>query len=154
MAIPSRVLGSGVSQLSTVSICGDGNASVVAAGTSAGNATVITYVYNNVTTVAAGAGVRLPPTEMGETIIVRNGGANPLLVYPYDAGSSINSSGSGLINTGCSAMFYAVSNTVWEELQGFGRAVPILHYGSFSDTTLQTAASINTAYAIDRKSVV
>ncbi len=90
MAIPSRVLGSGVSQLSTVSICGDGNASVVAAGTSAGNATVITYVYNNVTTVAAGAGVRLPPTEMGETIIVRNGGANPLLVYPYDSGSSIN----------------------------------------------------------------
>ncbi len=148
MAIPSRVLGSGVSQLSTVSICGDGNASVVAAGTSAGNATVITYVYNNVTTVAAGAGVRLPPTEMGETIIVRNGGANPLLVYPYDAGSSINSSGSGLINTGCSAMFYAVSNTVWEELQGFGRAVPILHCGSFSDTTLQTAASINTAYAM------
>jgi hypothetical protein len=131
-----------------VSICGDGNASVVAAGTSAGNATVITYVYNNVTTVAAGAGVRLPPTEMGETIIVRNGGANPLLVYPYDSGSSINSSGSGLINTGCSAMFYAVSNTVWEELQGFGRAVPILHYGSFSDTTLQTAASINTAYAM------
>jgi hypothetical protein len=148
MAIPSRVLGSGVSQLSTVSICGDGNASVVAAGTSAGNATVITYVYNNVTTVAAGAGVRLPPTEMGETIIVRNGGANPLLVYPYDSGSSINSAGSGLINTGCSAMFYAVSNTVWEELQGFGRAVPILHYGSFSDTTLQTAASINTAYAM------
>ena len=148
MAIPSRVLGSGVSQLSTVSICGDGNASVVAAGTSAGNATVITYVYNNVTTVAAGAGVRLPPTEMGETIIVRNGGANPLLVYPYDSGSSIDSSGSGLINTGCSAMFYAVSNTVWEELQGFGRAVPILHFGAFSDTTLQTAASINTAYAM------
>ena len=148
MAIPSRVLGSGVSQLSTVSICGDGNASVVAAGTSAGNATVITYVYNNVTTVAAGAGVRLPPTEMGETIIVRNGGANPLLVYPYDSGSSINSDGSGLINVGCSAMFYAVSNTVWEELQGFGRAVPILHYGAFSDTTLQTAASINTAYAM------
>ena len=148
MAIPSRVLGSGVSQLSTVSICGDGNASVVAAGTSAGNATAITYVYNNVTTVAAGAGVKLPPTEMGETIIVRNGGANPLAVYPYDAGSSINSAGSGLINVGCSAMFYAVSNTVWEELQGFGRAVPILHYGAFSDTTLQTAASINTAYAM------
>ena len=148
MAIPSRVLGSGVSQLSTVSICGDGNASVVAAGTSAGNATAITYVYNNVTTVAAGAGVKLPPTEMGETIIVRNGGANPLTVYPYDAGSSINSAGSGLINVGCSAMFYAVSNTVWEELQGFGRAVPILHYGAFSDTTLQTAASINTAYAM------
>jgi hypothetical protein len=148
MAIPSRVLGSGISQLSTVSICGDGNASVTAAGTSVGNATTLTHVYNNVTTVASGAGVRLPPTEMGETIIVRNGGANPLLVYPYDANSTINNVGSGLINVGCSAMFYAVSNTVWEELQGFGRAVPILHYGAFSDTTLQAIVSINEAYAM------
>jgi len=105
-------------------------------------------VYNNITTVASGAGVRLPPTEMGETIIVRNGGANPLLVYPYDANSTINNVGSGLINVGCSAMFYAVSNTVWEELQGFGRAVPILHYGAFSDTTLQAIVSINEAYAM------
>jgi hypothetical protein len=45
-------------------------------------------------------------------------------------------------------MFYAVSNTLWEELQGFGRSVPILHYGAFSDTTLQTAAAINTAYGM------
>lgn len=148
MAIPSRVLGSGVNSLSTVSICGDGTSAVTAAGTSAGNATALTHVYNNVTTVGSGAGVKLPPTEMGETIIVRNGGANKLTVYPYEATSSINSAGSGLINPGCSALFFAVSNTVWEELQGFGRAVPILHYGSFSDTTLQVAASINTAYAM------
>lgn len=148
MAIPSRVLGSGVNQLSTVSICGDGNASVTAAGTSAGNATQLTYVYNNITTTGSGAGVKLPQTEMGETIIVRNGGANALKVYPYDTNSSINSAGSGTVNPDCSAMFYAVSNTLWEELQGFGRSVPILHYGAFSDTTTQTAASINAAYAM------
>lgn len=148
MAIPSRVLGSGVNALSTVSICGDGTSAVTAAGTSAGNATQITYVYNNVTTVGAGAGVKLPPTEMGETIIVKNGGANPLTVYPYDAGSSINNAGYGTINTDCSAMFYAVSNTLWEELQGFGRSVPILHYGAFSDTTTQTIVSANAAYAM------
>ena len=148
MAIPSRVLGSGVSQLSTVSICGDGTASLTAAGTSAGDATQLTYVYNNVTTVGSGAGVKLPQAEMGETIIVRNGGANPLTVYPYSASNTINNAGFGTINAECSAMFYAVSNTLWEELQGFGRSVPILHYGAFSDTTLQTAASINTAYAM------
>lgn len=148
MAIPSRVLGSGVNSLSTIAICGDGNASVTAAGTSAGDATQISYVYNNVTTTGVGAGVKLPPTEAGETIIVRNGGANPLLVYPYDANSTINNVGSGLINIGCSALFFAVSNTVWEELQGFGRAVPILHYGAFSDTTTQTIVSINEAYAM------
>ena len=148
MAIPSRVLGSGVNSLSTVSICGDGTAAVTAAGTSAGDATAITFVYNNVTTTGSGAGVKLPPTEMGETIIVRNGGANPLTVYPYDASSSINNAGFGTVNPDCSAMFYAVSNTLWEELQGFGRSVPILHYGAFSDTTTQTIVSINTAYAM------
>jgi hypothetical protein len=148
MAIPSRVLNSGVTQLSTVSICGDGNASVTAAGTSAGDATTLTYVYNNVTTAAAGSGVKLPPTEMGETIIVKNTTANPITVYPYNASSSINNAGFGTINPDCSAMFFAVSNTLWEELQGFGRSVPILHYGAFSDTTLQTITSINTAYAM------
>lgn len=148
MAIPSRVLGSGVNSLSTVSICGDGNAAVTAAGTSAGDATAITFVYNNVTTTAAGAGVKLPPTEMGETIIIKNGGANALTVYPYSAASTINNAGYGTINADCSALFYAVSNTLWEELQGFGRSVPILHYGAFSDTTTQTIVSINTAYAM------
>ena len=148
MAIPSRVLGSGINQLSTVSICGDGIASVTAAGTSAGNATQLTYVYNKVSTVASGAGVKLPKAEVGETIIIRNGGANALTVYPYSTDDTINAAGFGTINTDCSALFFAVSNTLWEELQGFGRAVPILHYGAFSDTTLQTAASINTAYAM------
>jgi len=148
MAIPSRVLGSGINQLSTVSICGDGIASVTAAGTSAGDATTLTYVYNNVTSAAVGTGVKLPPTEMGETIIVKNTTANPISVYPYNASSSINNAGFGTINPDCSALFFAVSNTLWEELQGFGRAVPILHFGAFSDTTLQTAASIDTAYGM------
>ena len=148
MAIPSRVLGSGISQLSTVSICGDGNAAVTAAGTSAGDATQLTFVYNNVTTTGSGAGVKLPQTEMGETIIVKNGGVNPLTVYPYSTASTINSAGYGTINPDCSALFYAVSNTLWEELQGFGRSVPILHFGAFSDTTTQVVTSINSAIAM------
>jgi hypothetical protein len=83
--IPSRVLGSGINTLSTVSICGDGAGAVTAAGTSAGNATELTHVYNNVSTVGAGEGVKLPPTEDGRNHYVRNGGSNPLTVYPYDA---------------------------------------------------------------------
>ena len=148
MAIPSRVLGAGVDSLKTVSICGDGISTATAAGTSAGNALQLTYVYTNVNSAAVGTGVRLPPTEMGETVIVKNSTANPITVYPYDAGSSINNAGFGTINPDCSAMFFAVSNTLWEELQGFGRSVPILHYGAFSDTSTQVAASIDTAYAM------
>lgn len=148
MAIPSRVLGAGVNSLATVSICGDGVSTATAAGTSAGNATQITYVYTNVNSAAVGTGVRLPQTEAGATVIVKNSTANPITVYPYDANSSINNVGFGTINPDCSAMFFAVSNSLWEELQGFGRSVPILHYGAFSDTTTQTAASINTAYGM------
>jgi hypothetical protein len=148
VAIPSRVLGSGVNSLSTLCICGDGNASAAAAGTSAGNATQISYVYTNVTTTGAGAGVKLPQAEMGATIIVKNSGANPLTVYPYDANNTINNAGFGTINADCSAMFFAVSNTLWEELQGFGRSVPILHYGAFSDTTLQAVTSVGEAMAM------
>lgn len=148
MAIPSRVLGSGISQLSTVSICGDGNAAIAAAGTSAGNATAITYVYNNVTTTGSGAGVKLPPTEMGELIWITNSGANALTVYPYEAASQIDGGSTSTINIGCSAVFAAVSSSQWEGLQGYNSAVPILHYGAFSDTTTQTVASINTAYAM------
>ena len=148
MAIPSRVLGAGVNSLATVSICGDGVSTATAAGTSAGNATQITYVYTNVNSAAVGTGVRLPQTEAGATVIVKNSTANPITVYPYDANSSINNAGFGTISPDCSAMFFAVSNSLWEELQGFGRAVPILHYGAFSDTTTQTAASIDTAYGM------
>ena len=148
MAIPSRVLGAGVNSLATVSICGDGVSTATAAGTSAGNATQITYVYTNVNSAAVGTGVRLPQTEAGATVIVKNSTANPITVYPYDANSSINNAGFGTINPDCSGMFFAVSNLLWEELQGFGRAVPILHYGAFSDTTTQTAASIDTAYGM------
>ena len=148
MAIPSRVLGAGVNSLATVSICGDGVSTATAAGTSAGNATQITYVYTNVNSAAVGTGVKLPQTEAGATVIVKNSTVNPITVYPYDANSSINNVGFGTINPDCSAMFFAVSNSLWEELQGFGRSVPILHYGAFSDTTTQTAASINTAYGM------
>jgi hypothetical protein len=148
MAIPSRVLGSGVNSLSTVSICGDGNAAVTAAGTSAGSATQLTFVYNNVTTVGSGAGVKLPPTEMGELIWVTNSGANALTVYPYEATSTINATTSAVINKVCGAAFFAVSNSAWEELQGFNGEVPILHYGAFSDTTLQAVTSVGEAIAM------
>ena len=148
MALPSRVLGAGVNSLATISICGDGVSATTAAGTSAGDATQITYVYTNVNSAAVGTGVKLPQTEAGATVIVKNSTANPITVYPYDSNSTINNAGFGTINPDCSGMFFAVSNSLWEELQGFGRAVPILYYGAFSDTTTQTAASINVAYGM------
>ncbi len=148
MTIPSRVLGSGVNSLSTVAICGDGGTGLSAAGTTSTDATQLVKVYNNLTTVASGTGVKLPPTEEGEVIYITNSGANSLKVYPYEAATTIDGGVPATINIGCSALFFAVSNSDWQGLQGFNSAVPILHYGSFYDTTTQTAAAINTAYAM------
>ena len=148
MAIPSRVLGSGINSLSTVSICGDGLSAATAVGTSAGNATQLTYVYTNINSATSGTGVKLPPTETGETIWVANSTANAVTVYPYETGTQIDGGASIVLHSYCSAAFFAVSPTLWQCLQGYNSAVPILHYGSFSDTTTQVAASINTAYAM------
>lgn len=117
MSIPSRVLGSGISQLATVSICGDGMDDIVAAGTSAGNATALTHVYNSVDTVSTGSGVKLPTTEMGATIIIANSGAHTLTVYP-PTGSTINQTTSASIAQNHTTLFFAVSNTQWYSLNG------------------------------------
>ena len=147
MPIPSRVLGSGINTLSTISICGDGNNSVSAAGTSAGDATAIAYVYTNVSTTGAGAGVKLPQTEEGETITVVNSGSNPLTVYPYDTNSTINGAASSELLPGGSAIYSATSNTTWVTLQGY-KQLPKKRYGSFYDNTTQVAVSADTAYAV------
>ena len=119
MAIPSRVLGSGINSLSTIAICGDGNGSVTAAGTSAGDATTLTYVYNNIATTGSGAGVKLPPTEQGETITIINSGANALTIYPYNTDSTINGATSLELLAGGSAILSATSNTAWVSLEGY-----------------------------------
>jgi len=148
MTIPSRVLGAGAAQLMTVSICGDGSASLTASGTTSATAYQIVKVYNTFSTVAAGSGAKLPPTEEGEVIYVTNNGANALNIYPYEATTTIDGGVPSTVNVGCSAIYFAPTRTSWQGLQGFNSAVPILHYGSFYDTTTQTAAAVNTAYAM------
>lgn len=117
MAIPSRVLGSGLPQLSTVSICGDGADDLVATGTSAGDALQLVAVYNSVDTTPPNSGVVLPSTEMGEMIIVANSGAHTLTVYP-PTGSTMNGGASATIAKDHASVFFAVSNTAWYSLNG------------------------------------
>ena len=148
MTIPSRVLGAGAAQLMTVSICGDGSTSLTASGTTSTDAYQIVKVYNTFSTVASGSGAKLPPTEEGEVIYVTNNGANALKIYPYESTTTIDGGVPSVVNVGCSAIYFAPTRTSWQGLQGFNSSVPILHYGSFYDTTTQTAAAINTAYAM------
>ena len=118
MALPSRVLGSGVNSLSTVAICGDGVDGITATGSSRSDAFQITAVLNSVDTTAAGTGVRLPPTEMGSQIFIANSGASTLKVYPYEATSTLNGGSSSTIDKDHVSIFFAVTNTMWYSING------------------------------------
>lgn len=118
MTIPSRVLGAGASQLSTVAICGDGMDDVVAAGTTRSDATQIKHVYNSVDTAPAGSGIKLPPTEMGMVIFVANSGASTIKVYPYESTTVINQTTSASIAKDHTSIFFAVTRTMWYSING------------------------------------
>lgn len=117
MTLPSRVLGSGISGLSTVAICGDGQDDVVAAGTSAGDATQLVAVMTSVDTTPSGSGVKLPKCETGALWIIANSGAHTLTVYPQ-SGDVINNTTSVVIAKDHSSIFFGVSNTNWYTLNG------------------------------------
>ena len=96
------------------------SSAVSGAGTVQGGATVLTTSLNNVTTVAAGTGVILPTTAAGLRIVVRNGGANALKVYPTGT-TTINAAGAGVafsLDVGAMIEFIAMTATNWYTLNG------------------------------------
>lgn len=116
MAIPSRLLGSGIAPLAAVNICGDVADTLTAAGTSNTDALALYATISRVTTTAASTGVRLLVPEVGSSVVVINSGANALLVYP-GTGASINAltatTGGFSVAAGKSAMFVGTSSTNW-----------------------------------------
>lgn len=117
MTLPSRVLGSGISGLSTVAICGDGQDDVVAAGTSAGNATQLVAVMTSVDTTPNGSGVKLPKAETGAFVFISNSGAHSLTVYPQ-TGNTINNTASAAIAQNHASLYFGIENSGWYSLNG------------------------------------
>lgn len=113
MAIPSRVLASGNSPLSTTSICGDGAVGLVATGTTIADALQLSAVWNTITSSSASTGVILPPTEAGAMIGIRNDSGQTITIYPK-SGSTINAGASTLtVATAKTVILFAVSATTW-----------------------------------------
>ena len=94
---------------------------VSAAGSALADATKLTAKFNNVTTVAASTGVALPVNAAaGDMVVVMNGGANALTVYPATAAGTIagGSAGAGVslaVTTEKTkqAIFICWGNDVW-----------------------------------------
>jgi len=117
MTIPSRVMGSGNSPLSTQNICGMATTALTATGTTATDALQLTTSYNVVATTASGTGVKLLATENGATMVVANDGASTLTVYPQ-TGSTIDGAASVTIATTKRRYFVGTSATTWVSLLG------------------------------------
>lgn len=85
-----KVMGAGIPGLAVQALCMDAATGISAAGTTQGTATALASAVNFVSTVAAGAGVVLPSAATaGDGIIIFNGGASALKIYP-DSGATIN----------------------------------------------------------------
>lgn len=88
-------------------------ATLTATGTEIADAVALTKAITNVSTVASGTGVQLT-MAVGQRQVLRNSGANALLVYPTGAGVKINGGTDGAAVSVAAtelATFYRVSAT-------------------------------------------
>lgn len=90
------------------------NNGVVAAGTTQADATAISKAINIVINTPLNSGVRLPVALAGYRVIIRNGGANALKVYP-GVGAAIESAGTNIpitLPVGASLEFYCSTSAI------------------------------------------
>jgi hypothetical protein len=117
MAIPSRLMGSGVGAQAAQNICGDCSDALTATGSTAADALQLTSVNVNIGTTAASTGVKLPPTEAGAMVFIRNTGASTLTIYP-PTGSTINGTTSATIATAKGIVCFATTGAKWFTIAG------------------------------------
>jgi len=101
---------------STTAIAGYGTTGLVATGSTAADALQLSADWNTFTTGSAG-GAKLPPTEMGAVIGIRNDSGNTITVYPYSTGSTINAAAASVtLATAKTMLLFAVSSTTWASI--------------------------------------
>ena len=91
-------------------------AEMSAAGTTQADAAEIVADYVLVSTVAAGAGVLLPPGNLGDEVVVVNGsGSEALLVYPRSGGKLNNAAADGALTlpANMAAHFIGINSLNW-----------------------------------------
>jgi len=116
MGLAKNIIGGGFSAGQAKAINGATVTGLTAAGTVITDALDLTADVNAIGTCAAGAGVQLPSAEVGDSLVVYNGGANACKVYPDSASNQINQLGAGssmLLAVSTACVFFKVSSTRW-----------------------------------------
>lgn len=115
MAMAKEIMQGGFSAISADAIQGNVNLTVSAAGTTQGTATAINTSSVYISTAAASSGVILPAVQQGDWIVIYNGGANAVTIYP-PLGAKINSLGTNagaLLATNTACIYFCFSATQW-----------------------------------------
>lgn len=118
MARTQKLMGTGASAAFANYITGDVASGLTATGNSQATALLLSADVNEITTTAASTGVRFPDATVcspGDSIVVFNGGANSLSVYPA-TGESINglsANASFAVAANARTICYKVSTTRW-----------------------------------------
>lgn len=86
MSLQQRLVVSGISASQAGAIQGTVANNLTAAGNSQGTALALPADVNKFTTVAASTGTIIPAMNPGDSVILFNGGANALAVYPPTGG--------------------------------------------------------------------
>lgn len=87
-----------------------------AAGTTIADATVCNVSPIDLTTVASGTGIQLSEALRGRLVVIYNGGANTVNIFPQSSTAVINSLSAGAAFTLATtkiAIGYALSDTTW-----------------------------------------
>jgi len=111
MAQSRKIVASGIPGPSALIIVGDGITAQAGAGSTQATATPLQADVNAFSTTASSTGAILPRLNAGDSVIVRNGGANDLLVYPA-VGGTINALAANAgysVTAGNTAVFFAAS---------------------------------------------
>lgn len=113
--IPSHILAAGNSPLSVRTIVGGGATGLVATGTNQATALQLSASQNAITTSSASTGVKLPVTEEGAEIWIRNDSGQTITIYPFEtSGTTFNAAASSVtIATAKTMVLKAVTSTYW-----------------------------------------
>jgi hypothetical protein len=120
-AIDNTTNGSFVNLALTGALTDSATGGLSATGTTQGTALALTTDLNYFSTVAAtlNTGAKLPAAAAGRDVLVMNGGANPLNIYPLGASDVINGLGATnptVLPSGQLAWFSCATAGVWNTL--------------------------------------
>lgn len=91
-------------------------AALTATGTVQADALQLAATINQITTAAANTGVKLYASPVaGDMMVVYNGGANPVKVYPQSGGAinGLAANAGHILATKTSCIYFAASTTAW-----------------------------------------